>query len=71
MRALARMLARVLFALGATLLFAGLIALALGIYVGSWPLRRLARRDDGPAAKLAALQELAVAIAGAAAVLRR
>lgn len=70
MNALARILARALITIGAVTMLVAVIVIGLGIYTGTWPLRRLARRDDGAAAKLRALQELAVAIGGTVTALR-
>lgn len=48
----------------------GVLAAALGLYVGTWPLRR-ALRDDERHATTRALQELLFALAGVVAVHQR
>ena len=70
MRIGARFLSRALIAIAAVTLLVGVLVLGLGFYVGTWPLRRLGRRDEGAGAKLAAIQELAVAVAGAVSAFR-
>lgn len=69
MRTLSRALARALLVVGIVTLLVGVIVCGLGLYVGSWPLRRLGRRSEH--APLVAVQELAVAMVGAVSVFRQ
>lgn len=66
----ARIVARTLLGLAGALLVAGVLVAALGLYVGTWPIRR-AMRDEERHAKTRALQELLFALAGCVAVQRR
>lgn len=58
-----------LIAIGLGTLLIGVLVVGAGLYVGTWPLRRLAGHSPN-AARLAALQELAVAVAGAVSAFR-
>lgn len=69
MSRLARGVAHGLLWAGAVMIAVGLVTMLLGVYVGSWPLRRLAGRNPGMA-KMAAVQELLVAAGGLLAALR-
>ena len=69
MSAAARILARCLLGFACVLLVAGVLVAALGLYVGTWPLRRAAR-DDERHAQTRALQDVLFALAGVA-MLRR
>lgn len=65
-----RMVARALFWVGVGLVALGIVCAGLSLYVGTWPLRRLARRTS-TGARVEAVQELLAAVAGAVAVFRR
>lgn len=69
MNRIARAVARALFWVGLGLIALGVVCAGLSLYVGSWPLRRLAGRNTA-GARLAALQELLTAAAGTLAVFR-
>lgn len=69
MTRLARGVARALFWVAVSLIALGVVCAGLSLYVGSWPLRRLAARSSA-GARMAAIQELLNAVAGAVAVFR-
>jgi hypothetical protein len=66
---LARGLARALFWVGVSLIALGIVCAGLSLYVGSWPIRRLAGRSS-TGARVASVQELLAAVAGAVAAFR-
>jgi hypothetical protein len=66
---IARGAARSLFWVGVAFIALGLVVAGVGLYVGTWPLRRLAIRSSA-GARMAALQELLTAVAGTVAVFR-
>ena len=69
MTRLARALGRALLWVGVALIALGIATAGVALYLSSWPIRRLATRSS-TGARVIALQELLVALAGAVAAFR-
>lgn len=69
MSRLVRGTCRALLYVGVGLIALGIVCAALSLYLGTWPLRRLAGRSAA-GARVGAIQELLAAVAGAVAVFR-